>query len=266
GVARIPLGAKGVDSVGSLALQPDGKLVIATTVDSGSTVVRLTQSGDLDVTFAVGGKVKTTDPGAAGVVVDDGAIRVGGGGGLETGVMCDDPSGPLIQGYLFVRSGDESGNVGGRVDTLATGKCIEPSFSSGAVGSAGAGRVLVLGTEYGAYGTFTPPDAVVVAFGSNALDTSFAGNGILSTRAVADDLAVKAGGQAGEVRVSFQYPVRFAVDPESVVLLVDFVTDSPDPDASVLGLKLLRYDSTGQLDPLFGTNGIADLLEDSDLN
>src|SRR5262249_40529014 len=66
GVARIPLGASGVDSVGGLALQPDGKLVIAATADSFATVVRLTQSGDLDPTFAVGGKVSTTDPRAVG--------------------------------------------------------------------------------------------------------------------------------------------------------------------------------------------------------
>src|SRR5262249_11596277 len=136
GVAGLPLGAKGVDSLGGLALQPDGKLVIATTADSGSTVVRLTQSGDLDPTFAVGGKVRTTDPGAAGVVVDDGAIRVGGGGMEQLS----------HQAYLFVRNYDERGNVGGRIDTLgATSESIEPFSFSGAVRSAEAGRVLVLG-------------------------------------------------------------------------------------------------------------------------
>ena len=104
GVARIPLGAQEVDSVGGLALQPDGKLVIATTADSVAMVVRLTQSGVLDPTFANGGKVSSTDPSAVGVVVDDSVIRVAGRG---NGVG------------LFVRSYDELGTLGVRLEITA---------------------------------------------------------------------------------------------------------------------------------------------------
>src|SRR5262249_2038391 len=44
GVARIPLGAS-VDSVGGLALQPDGKIVIATSAGSALAITRLNGLG-----------------------------------------------------------------------------------------------------------------------------------------------------------------------------------------------------------------------------
>ena len=241
GVARIPLGGGG-DSVGGLALQPDGKIVVAASAGSNSTVIRLTGLGKLDVTFA-GGKVSSMDSPPVGLVVEGGAIRVGGGDIV------------VRNANVFLRNYDEDGKVGSRVDTSRTG----PNIHAIALARGGAGRVLMLGQTDPYEATGAPRDAVVVAFGSDALDGSFADNGVLnSTRAVADDLARGSGANVVQIRRP-----SFAVDQESIVLLVEFFTNE---FMLSRGLKLLRYEtidalgnSKGQLDGSFGTGGIVDV-------
>src|SRR5262249_49481373 len=128
-----------------------------------------------------------------------------------------------------------------------------------ALARGGAGRALMLATTSSFGAQFEDTEAFVVAFGSDALDESFADKGILSTRPVSADLAQRSGG--GEV--SAERPA-FAVDQESVVLMADFTTTNPTPTPDVLGLKLLRYDSSGQLDGSFGNGGILDPFNPSE--
>jgi hypothetical protein len=52
GVRQISMGPKGVDAVGGLALQPDGKIVVEVSADGYVALVRLDQRGAPDATFA----------------------------------------------------------------------------------------------------------------------------------------------------------------------------------------------------------------------
>lgn len=92
GVARINVSSSAVDEAYAMAIQPDGKIVLAGYAYVGSkqyfALVRLTTAGVLDPTFGTGGKVIT--PMGAGanprnraqgvVVMPDGSIIAGGTG------------------------------------------------------------------------------------------------------------------------------------------------------------------------------------------
>lgn len=70
------------DIASSIAAQPDGKVVIAGRAASETVVVRVTEDGDLDPTFATGGIFRTPGSGAKGLaVLPDGRILVTGNGG-----------------------------------------------------------------------------------------------------------------------------------------------------------------------------------------
>ena len=236
GVARIPLG--GLDSVGGLALQPDGKIVIAASTYHLSTLVRMNGHGALDSTFERDGIVTFIDDehelahGPVGVVVDSAAIHIGG-------AEFDLDRGP----YPFLRTFDGSGSVVNRI--AIPDNTIEPI----ALARGGGGRVLMLGR--------TPTNVLVAAFGNGALDSGFACHPI--------PIEPGCDPPGGILGFPCEYNVAcgdsldtsdapsFAVDQESIVLLVLRTRDvAQDYD----GWNLLRYDASGHLDTGFGTDGV----------
>jgi uncharacterized delta-60 repeat protein len=86
GYKLVDFPADGADSATALALAPDGKIVVAGSVWTGTTytwgVVRLTSAGQLDSTFGIDGRVVNLSGNNAGanavVVQGDGKIIIGG--------------------------------------------------------------------------------------------------------------------------------------------------------------------------------------------
>src|SRR5262249_15569571 len=129
----------------------------------------------LDLGFGAGGTVRSTDASAVGVVVAGSVIRVGGGG-RESGSR---------EEYVFVQSYDERGKPGVRLDTLpVTDYTGIEAPGGGAVASAGAGRLLLLGELESLRDASADRQALVAAFGNDATDAGCAGNGSRSTGAV----------------------------------------------------------------------------------
>jgi uncharacterized delta-60 repeat protein len=212
----------GFDDADALLVQPDGKIVVAGTTSppaGGSTfaLARYNTNGSLDLSFGSGGKV-STDFGAIGLgaaLQQDGRIIVVGSSG----------GGFATARYNNDGSPDLGFGSGGRVVTM---------FASGA-GTAYAvtlqsdQKILVAG--YSGFYDFT-----LARYGSTGdLDSSYGSGGIVITDFY--------GGSDKGLAVALQ------TDGKAVVAGSAFTT---------LGFSdfgLARYDTSGNLDPSFGTSG-----------
>lgn len=171
----------GGDDLGySVALQADGKIVLAGYTTSGSPafgVVRYHSNGSVDTTFNSGGSVTTSigpgaDIGRAVAIQSDGKIVVGGyaaiGGNDDFAVVRYNTDGSLDTN--FNTSGIVTTNIGG--PDQANAIAIQPD-----------GKILLGGTTVNANGDYT-----VVRYHSNgSLDTTFNGTGIFVTTIGVDD-------------------------------------------------------------------------------
>jgi uncharacterized delta-60 repeat protein len=163
----------GADSPGAVALQPDGKIVVAGTrvlgpvAESrfGVALVRYRSDGTLDAAFGAGGLVVTelgegTIAFAAAVALQpDGKILVAGGAGLISGEF---------HGFMVARYHSD-----GALDpTFGRGGLVVTGFGQGHAAAAGLalqadGRIVVAGTvsnqvglaRYTASGALDPPSA-----------------------------------------------------------------------------------------------------------
>jgi uncharacterized delta-60 repeat protein len=77
GVAHINFGFNSTSQARRVLVQPDGKLVLAGTVDGDCALVRLNSDGSLDLTFGVGGKAQT-DFFPSQIDVQDAALQADG--------------------------------------------------------------------------------------------------------------------------------------------------------------------------------------------
>ncbi|MBS1986809.1 hypothetical protein JST99_02665 [Candidatus Dependentiae bacterium] len=219
-----------IDLGNSIVIQPDGKIVVAGSSASGSTVyvalVRYNTDGTLDGTFGSGGKVLTYGGAAqnsaafAIALQSDGKIvvagRVGVGSSANIIVVRYNPDGSADT--TFGTGGYGAGIVVSGVGSTsqAFGVAIQPNGKIVIAGIATIGSTLVFLIRYNTDGTF---------------DSTFGSGGIVTT-------AVGSSSQANAV----------VIQPDGKLLITG---------NSAGNLLLARYNTDGSLDSTFGTSGIS---------
>ncbi|MCC6356634.1 MAG: hypothetical protein IT577_22335 [Verrucomicrobiae bacterium] len=167
-----------MDIGGGVALQPDGKIVVAGNAENATddfAVVRYTTAGALDTTFSTDGKVTTAVSNghdwASGVAIQaDGKIVVGGS--AETPVSTN-------RSFAVVRY-----NANGTLDTSFSGdgKVTTQIFNNGAsigdIAIQSDGKIVAVGY---ATATFAQYFAVARYTTNGVLDSSFGTGGIVTT-------------------------------------------------------------------------------------
>lgn len=221
------------DEAVSVLIQPDGNIVLAGYIQSGSSfdfaLVRYTPTGTLDPSFGSAGKVITTLNGsnevAAGMVLQpDGKIIVAG--------YISVPSGNDITLVRYTNSGaiDTSFGSSGRVITsignsydAATCIALQPD-----------GKILVGG------GKLNPGighDFAALRYTSTGiLDTTFGVGGIV-------EVALSAGGPDLVNAIALQQDGR--------IILAGYAQFNGNADFAIV-----RLTATGSFDPTFGTGGV----------
>jgi uncharacterized delta-60 repeat protein len=217
----------------SLAVQPDGKIVVAGSVVVGIQpdfgLVRYDQDGSVDGTFGDGGMV-TTDFGSNELAVfvavqPDGKIVAAGGA---------DEGGVLAKSFSVARY-----NPDGSLDTtFGSGGKTSANFASfGERAEAAAlqpdGKIVVAGNALlGVWQDF----AVVRFNGDGSLDGTF--------------------GSGGKVTTDFEgqgdLATSVAIQPDGKILAAG---GAGFPAGGQAGFGLVRYNTDGSLDGMFGTGG-----------
>ncbi|TAG03149.1 MAG: hypothetical protein EAZ43_07170 [Betaproteobacteria bacterium] len=222
----------GDDAAESMAIQGDGKIVVAGTCSLGSAdafcVARYNTDGSLDDTFAGDGKVITSvttddDVARAVAVQSDGKIVVAG--------YCGDSSVSVdfcALRYLSTGAIDTSFDFDGRV-TTAIGTFIDVANS---IALQADGKMIVAGATTPSGGDTAVGALRYNPFGS--LDTSFSGNGTLS-------LSIGIGADSAQ---------RVAIQPDGKIVLAGNCEDGSGYDFCVA-----RLNSDGTLDNTFSSNG-----------
>ena len=227
----------GTDEAAALALQADGKIVLAGKAFNGTTdnfaVTRYLPDGSRDLSFSGDGRVTTAVNGgisaADGVAVrPDGRIVVGGQANSSSGNSAFALAGYLPDGTLdptFGTGGTITKNISGSGD-LPSGLLIQPD-----------GKVIMIGEGF----TGTSWDFLAARFNQDgSLDPSFGTGGIVTTDVdnggtdFANGAALQANGQ----------------------LLVTGYTYQNLGAATQTDVALVRYRADGSLDHLSDGNGI----------
>ena len=206
------------DSGNAVALQNDGKIVVAGTTGTPTTdfaIVRYSTDGSLDPSFGTGGIVTTSigrnDDAKSVVIQSDGKIVVAGTSDSDFVVVRYTSSGVLDSGF----------GTGGKV-TTDIGSSTNDSANSVAIQSDGA--IVVAGTSSSNF-------AVVRYASTGALDNTFDTDGKLTT-----DIGSSTNDSANSV----------AIQSDGAIVVAG--TDLND-------FALVRYTSTGALDNTFDTDG-----------
>ena len=220
----------------SVAVQPDGRLVIAGSSNNGTAaeiaLVRLLADGSPDNSFGTGGKVTTAigtldDHATAVAVQPDGKIVVAGstlinGSGMAFALLRYNADGTLDNSF----SGD-----GVQVDDISAG--YDEAY---AVALQPDGKILVAGyTNNGSSDDF----ALLRYTTDGALDNSFSGDGIETTDFAGYNDAV----------------VSMALQPDGRIILAGYYGNGTDED-----FALARYDPDGTPDATFGSGGLVNTV------
>jgi uncharacterized delta-60 repeat protein/uncharacterized repeat protein (TIGR01451 family) len=227
-----------------LAIQSDGKVVIAVGVPDGAAqglgVLRVTSTGAPDATFGAGSCAAGPCPGVAEMLVGDDAVAMGlvllsngnivisgntiTGGGVGVVVIARFTS----AGAIDTTFGTSSGHTGA---SLATDR-----DQGAGLAMRSDGRFVVAGSGRGAHGDF---DSLVVAFTANgAVDTTFNGSGFRQL-------------DVGSI-TSTAFANALQADGK-LVAVGSTTTESP---SSTTGGVIARYLADGTVDTTFGTGGI----------
>ena len=243
GKVTTPIGS-GTDTGSAVAVQSDGKIVVAGSSFNGSNddfaVVRFNTDGSLDTGFGLGGKVTTSiglsnDEGKALVLQSDGKIVVAGeskiGTYLDFAVVRFNTNGSL----------DTSFGTGGKVTTS-----IGSSDDRGnAVALQSDGKIVVVGSSKNPDGSI---DFAVVRYNaSGSLDTSFGPAGVFGAGGL---VTTSITGRDSGTAVALQSNGKIVVGGSS---FLDTGLGQPFKSA----VKVVRYNTNGSLDNSFGTGGIA---------
>lgn len=234
GKVTTPIGSSD-DIARALALQPDGKIVLAGSSYNGTnydfSLVRYQTDGSLDSGFGSGGKVVTpigasNDTLFAMALQPDGKIVVGGG--IETGAGSSNFDFGLVR-YDATGGLDATFGLGGKViDAIGTSH----DFIR-AVAVQSDGKIVAGGFSYNGAGS---PDFAVVRYNANGgRDTSFGGSG--------QGKIVTAIGPAGDVITSLMLQ-------GNKIIVGGFVNDGSKDQ-----FALARYTNQGLLDTSFGQGG-----------
>jgi len=231
------------DEANSVAIQSDGKIVVAGTARSSAlpgaadfAVIRYTADGSLDSSFDTDGKVTTDffgfdDQGNGVAIQNDGRIVIAGtakpaNDTSDFGVVRYDANGTLDT--TFDGDGKALTDIAANWDE-ANAVAIQP----------GDGKIVVVGGAIvpNAIGWFH--DFALVRYDTKGgLDAGFgAGGKVITDFSSGDDMGADVV-IAGDGRI---VAAGWVADPADVELLIDF--------------GVARYDSTGALDATFGTGG-----------
>jgi len=240
GVAAFDVGGGLTDTAKAVAVQPDGKIVLVGTVNTGPNtwglaVARFLPNGNLDVTFDGDGKVVNpfgiayNTYGSAVSVLADGHILVAGS--FEWGAGDFD----FLVGRLLANGQPDSGfgNTSAGLSTVAFDFGGDNRDEAAALAVDGNGRIVVAGTCDGG----TAPNrnfAVIRLLPMGGLDGTFAGNG---TQVI--------GFPGNGVNVAR----AVTIDGAGRILVGGAAHISGDP---TFDLALARLDGSGFADPSFG--------------
>lgn len=263
GTAGVPT----VDNGRSVALQADGKIVVAGGSGEHFALARYQADGTLDASFSADGKLTTDvvagayDQGNRVVVQPDGKILVAGSSNGDLALVRYNADGSL----------DATFDLDGKV-TLA-------SFGDGgqSVALQADGKILVAGTSYGGGNDFA-----LARFNANgSLDTSFDSDGTVSTDlgtydngysvAVQADGKILVAGASGDNFALVRYNANGSLDvgfDGDGKLTTDFGASERGNSVAVqadgkivvagfsgLAFALARYNTDGSLDTSFDVDG-----------
>ncbi len=234
GTGRVAVGFGGTDPASGVAIQPDGKIIVAGTTSgmqpTDFRIARLQANGLLDGTFGTNGRVTTfigfnNDKGNCVAVQPDGKILVAGYA-----------ANPVQTDFAVVRY-----NTNGSLDTSFNGIGKVTTDIGGTSDTAYAMAIQTDGKIVVAGGSYNPTNGfqkfALVRYGTDgSLDPSFIGTGIVTTR-----IGV---GNAIAFCVVLQGDGKLLVGGFSTI---DNVNTS---------FTVARYNSNGTLDPTFGTGGV----------
>jgi len=229
---KVTTSIRSSDSANALAVQTDGKIVVAgETNDSSSSsdiaVVRYNSNGSLDTSFGIGGKVTTSIRSSnyadALAVQTDGKIVV-------TGITFDSSSSSDIAMVRYNSNGglDTSFGTGGKVTTS-----IRSFDFAEAIAIQSDGKIVVAG--YTGDSLSSGGYAVVRYNGNGGLDTSFGTGGIVTT---------SIGGK-------YESASDLAIQTDGKIVVAGKTGDSISSGV----IAVVRYNGNGGLDTSFGTGG-----------
>jgi uncharacterized delta-60 repeat protein len=227
----VDVNVAGDDTARAIALQADGKIVVAATTnyvgnEADFALVRLNDNGSLDTSFADGGKAVS----GVGSELD-----------LATTIAVQADGKLLLAGYALNGANSDFGvvryNSNGSLDTTfnATGKVVTSLVTGSDQASSMAlqadGKILVAGYAFNGSNN----DFALVRYNTNGnLDTSFNASGKVITAF-----------GSGEDRVN-----GIALQADGKILLAGYTYNGSNND-----FALARYNTNGSLDTTFGTNG-----------
>ena len=247
----------GGDFVGALAVQPDGKIVIAGSVSMGKVLVtRFEANGALDSSFGSSGRVATDVDRWAGsmaldsegrilVLAPDHLLRYLGDGRLDDsfgdhGVVAL----PAGQIGAFALQPDGMIVVGGRTTETPWGFLLERLRADGTL-DPGFGSGGVVTTAFPSFadvsGLALQPDGRILAAGTDA-DVHNGGNRVLALARYLGD---------GQLDPSFGTDGRVETESCGTVYGNALVAVSSDGRITATGTSLVRYRPDGSLDPTF---------------
>jgi uncharacterized delta-60 repeat protein len=202
-----------------LAIQSDGKIVVAGTSGGNFVIARYNSDGSQDTTFGTSGnnyQITTdfgyTDTPSAIVIQADNKIVVAGTSGYEVALARYNTDGTLDT--TFGTNGKMRTSLGGSVTRYVTDMAIQAN-----------GKIVVVGYKSSVF--------TVLRFESDGdLDTTFGGTGQVCTT-------------LSEEGIDRAYSV--AIQSDGKIVVAGKVNDA---------FTLVRYDVNGDLDETFGTNGL----------
>lgn len=240
----------GGDALSAIALQPDGKIVVAGSLlhnnfTLGFVVARFNADGSMDTTFGTGGKTTTTfgsnATGYALAIQPDGKIVIVGDSGTGYDITLRDFT---IVRYNADGSLDQTFGAGGKIITHFDGG-YNTGSSAHTVGLQPDGKLLVAGA-------FKPDTGVPARFAlarynvDGSLDATFGTGGKFSNSLGSADA----------------FAFAHALLPDGRIVLAGyFWTASHNHD-----IALARYNANGSVDTTFGNGGqvITDLFGATD--
>jgi uncharacterized delta-60 repeat protein len=222
------------DNGTAIAVQPDGKILVAGGVDLSATqfdfgLVRYNANGSLDSTFGSGGKVTTDFNGGL-----DGASAIGlqGDGRIVLAgfATAGDPHMALAR-YNSNGTLDTTFGTGGKLITNINGT---RDFAN-AIAIQSDGKILAAGSTLDSITSFVI-FALARYHADGSLDSTFGSGGKVTTRVVFGD------GEDDEI-------FGLAIQPDGRILAAGRANFAQD-------FGLVRYQTNGALDTAFGTNGV----------
>jgi uncharacterized delta-60 repeat protein len=234
-ITSIGAAASKQDDVYSVAIQADGKIVLAGWSWNGSdydvALVRYEEDGTLDSTFGTGGKVTT-------------ALTPGEGNSDVARAAAIQPDGKIVIAGASITVGNQDFALA-RYNTDGT---LDGAFGSG-------GKVI---TDFGEYDSAAAvalqPDGRIVAAGASWTGWALA-------RYKPDGTLDSAFGTGGKVyssfRAGYDLASAIAIQVDGRIVAAGYVIDAGSAGGEPRNIALRRYEPDGSLDTTFSGDGMA---------